>query len=91
MKRNYNDLEYERFRKDVLKRDNKSCQMPGCKNKSMLHVHHIEPWANAHSLRYEPSNGIVLCKACHKSITGKESHYVKLFREIVDDKIRRST
>jgi 5-methylcytosine-specific restriction endonuclease McrA len=84
MKRNYNDDAYKQFRKEVLRRDKNKCQMPGCKRKRDLQVHHIRKWSNAHSLRYHVSNGITLCKKCHKSITGKESHYEQLFMEIVD-------
>lgn len=85
MKRNYNDPQYEQFRKDVLKRDNKRCKMPGCKNKTNLHVHHIQPWSKASSLRYEVSNGITLCRKCHNFITGKESYYISLFTELVNN------
>lgn len=87
MKRNYNDEAYAKFRKEVLNRDNRKCQMPGCKSKYQLQVHHIRTWANASSLRYEPDNGITLCRKCHKSITNKENYYEKLFREIIDGKI----
>lgn len=84
MRRNYDDPQYEDFRKDVIKRDKRMCRMPGCKSKSNLHVHHIRPWAKAASLRYDTSNGITLCKNCHKSITGQESHYEALFLEIIN-------
>lgn len=84
MNRNYDDPAYKKFRIDVLKRDKFKCQMPGCKSKKNLNVHHIKTWAGASSLRYEKSNGITLCRYCHKSITGKESHYEQLFREIID-------
>ena len=83
MKRDYNDPVYARFRKDVLNRDKWRCRMPGCKNKKNLQVHHISKWSGASALRYEMSNGITLCRYCHKSITGKESHYEGLFREII--------
>ena len=85
MRRNYDDPQYEDFRKEVLKRDKRSCKMPGCGSKKNLHVHHIRTWAKAASLRYDPSNGITLCKNCHKSITGQESHYESLFLEIIYD------
>lgn len=85
MKRNYNDKAYEDFRKQVLRRDKKMCKMPGCKNTSGLNVHHIKKWSSAYSLRYEPSNGITLCKQCHKSISGKELHYEALFMEIINE------
>jgi 5-methylcytosine-specific restriction endonuclease McrA len=83
MKRNYNDPAYTQWRKDVLKRDKYKCMMPNCKNRSRLQVHHIKRWANASYLRYELSNGITLCSACHKSISGKEHHFEGLFRSII--------
>ena len=84
MRRDYSDPVYKDFRKSVLKRDKFKCQMPGCKNKKNLQVHHISKWTGASSLRYETSNGITLCKYCHKSVTGKESHYEHVFREIIN-------
>jgi 5-methylcytosine-specific restriction endonuclease McrA len=87
MKRNYDDPDYKKFRTSVLKRDGFKCQMPNCYNTQSLNVHHIQKWSRASSLRYEPSNGITLCKYCHKSITGKEIHYEVLFREIISGKI----
>ena len=87
MRRDYQDPAYKSFRKSVLKRDNFTCQMPKCKNKKFLNVHHIRTWANASSLRYDIENGITLCCRCHKSINGKEHHYENLFREIINGKI----
>lgn len=86
MRRNYDDPVYKRFRLEVLKRDNFKCQMCNTKSKSGLHVHHIKQWSKASSLRYDISNGITLCIYCHKAITGKENHYEKLFKEIIDGK-----
>ena len=87
MRRNYNDPEYKKFRISVLNRDRFKCQMPNCKSRKNLNVHHIQKWSSASSLRYEPSNGITLCNHCHKSITGKEAHYENLFREIINGKV----
>ena len=84
MKRNYDNPAYEDFRKDVLKRDNYKCMMPGCKSKKSLQVHHIKKWSSAFSLRYEVSNGITLCRKCHDSIKTKEIHYEALFTEIIN-------
>lgn len=84
MKRNYNDPVYEKWRKDILKRDKHKCQMPNCNKKNNLQVHHIKKWANASSLRYEISNGITLCKYCHISIKGKEHHFESLFYNIIN-------
>lgn len=83
MKRNYQDPAYGQFRKDVLKRDHYKCMMPNCNCKRSLQVHHIKKWASASSLRYDPSNGITLCRKCHNSIKGKEHHYESLFRNII--------
>ena len=62
MKRNYDDPNYKKFRTEVLKRDKFKCRMPNCKSKKNLNVHHIQAWSNASTLRFEPSNGITLCK-----------------------------
>lgn len=84
MKRDYQDPAYVAFRKEVLKRDHKKCQMPGCSSKKSLQVHHIRKWSTASALRYEVSNGITLCKWCHSSIKGKETHYEHIFTEIIN-------
>jgi 5-methylcytosine-specific restriction endonuclease McrA len=85
-KRNYNDEAYSEFRRAVLKRDGRKCQMPDCGSKKKLNVHHIRRWADAASLRFEPNNGITLCHYCHKSISGQELHYEPLFMEIINAK-----
>ena len=84
MRRNYNDPTYKKFRLDVLKRDKFTCQM--CKKKgkkTRLNVHHIMKWSSAASLRFDIDNGITLCKKCHDSVQGKESHYVTYFLELI--------
>ena len=84
MKRDYDDSAYKQFRTCVLKRDKFKCKM--CKaggRKTRLNVHHIMKWSSASSLRYDVDNGITLCHACHKSVTGKESHYISYFLELI--------
>lgn len=83
MRRNYNDEVYYRWRVAVFKRDKFCCQMPGCKSKKYLNAHHIQKWASASSMRYDTSNGITLCRYHHNEVTGKETHYEKLFRDII--------
>ena len=51
-----------------------------------LQAHHIKKWSTASTLRYEVDNGITLCRSCHDSINGLESHYEALFNEIVQSK-----
>lgn len=86
-RRDYSDPIYKDFRLKVLKRDKYTCQM--CKKKgrgARLNVHHIMKWSSASTLRYDVDNGITLCSGCHKSVTGKESHYVSYFYQIINRK-----
>lgn len=82
--RNYKDPAYKLFRQIVRKRDRYQCKMPGCASKKNLQVHHIRPWSTNASLRYDPLNGITLCKSCHKKITGHENIYAPVFQEIIN-------
>lgn len=86
--RNYEDPFYKEFRRKVLYRDRFRCQYPDCKcgSKKRLHVHHIVPWSQAPSLRYEVTNGITLCKEHHEHITGYEHIWYSVFQRIVDEK-----
>lgn len=84
MRRDYNDPVYKQFRLKVLKRDKFTCQMCNKRGKRVrLNVHHIMKWSSASTLRYDTDNGITLCRGCHKSVTGKESHYISYFSEKV--------
>lgn len=83
MIRNYQDPEYKEWRKKVRARDNNTCQFPNCRSKSKLQVHHILKWQDYPGLRYHLQNGITLCALHHKTVTGNEEHYIKLFGEIV--------
>jgi len=74
--------EYWAWRKAVVKRDGGKCQFPNCKRRGK-EVHHIINWCYSASLRFEVSNGILLCKKCHYSIKGKENMYAEMFRTII--------
>jgi len=52
--------------KKVLKRDNYKCQCCGNKTSGNLNVHHLEGYHWCKELRFEVSNGVTLCKDCHK-------------------------
>ena len=86
IRRNYQDPTYKDWRREVYKRDKNRCQMPGCTSRKKLQAHHIRRWADASTLRYDIRNGITLCRTCHDSINGKESHYEALFSDIVNTK-----
>ncbi|MCX6822125.1 MAG: hypothetical protein NTW30_05095 [Candidatus Aenigmarchaeota archaeon] len=63
--------EYKKWRKEVFKLDNNTCQF--CEKKSKhLHAHHLIPvcllmkFEDLKSLIYDPYNGYTLCKECHE-------------------------
>lgn len=60
--------EYKTWRKACLVRDDLTCQECGCQ--SDLEVHHIEPVARKPKLATTISNGITLCKDCHRGKHG---------------------
>lgn len=87
MKRNYDDPLYKSWRLSVYKRDNYCCQWPGCKKRKFgLNAHHIRTWSDFPILRYIVDNGITLCKAHHKLVTGSEEVYAPVFMKIVAGK-----
>ena len=83
MSRNYDDPQYKQWRLLVYQRDNFKCQWPGCNMTKKLNAHHIQRWADNPGLRFNPLNGITLCKNHHKMITGQETDYASAFLKIV--------
>lgn len=58
-------FEYKKWIRDVLKRDDYTCQITGkCGGK--LSAHHLYSWNKYPEKRYELSNGITICKELHK-------------------------
>jgi 5-methylcytosine-specific restriction endonuclease McrA len=90
--RDWNDKKYVDWRIAVYKRDKFFCQMPNCplkktdKAKKKMQAHHIKRWADFPELRFQISNGITLCKHCHKVVEGQEEAYEQLFMTIVSRK-----
>lgn len=58
-----NSSRYKEWRKAVFERDGFHCVK--CGTKKDLQAHHIKPWKNNKALRYEVSNGVLLCRKCH--------------------------
>lgn len=56
--------EYIQWRLIVYKKDNYTCQMCGQKHIDII-AHHIKSFADYEEVRFEPSNGKVLCRSCH--------------------------
>lgn len=59
-----NTPDYRSWRLSCLKRDKYTCQY--CGSDKNLCVHHIKSYANYPQLSTRVSNGITLCKECHK-------------------------
>jgi len=67
--RNLNDRrkpEYLKWRKAVFERDNYTCQKCDNKTGGNLRAHHIKPFAEYPELRFDVSNGVTFCHACHE-------------------------
>jgi len=60
-------LEYKKWRKDVYRRDNYTCQLCD-KIGGMLNAHHIRKWSEYPKLRFDINNGITYCEKCHIKI-----------------------
>lgn len=83
--RNYQSPEYRKWRNEVYKRDNYTCQWPGCTLGKKINAHHIKTWANFPGLRYDVNNGITLCSRHHKMIQGIENYYESIFLHIASN------
>lgn len=62
-----NSGEYAEWRRSVFKRDGYTCKACGAKG-GVINAHHIMHFATAPKLRLELSNGITLCKKCHRKV-----------------------
>jgi hypothetical protein len=59
-------------RRQVLLRDQKTCQVPGCRNTLALDVHHIQPRSEGGT--HGASNLLGLCSAHHRAVHSGELH-----------------
>lgn len=59
--------EYQKWRKAVFQREKYTCNV--CKHHGKgLEAHHRKHWAHRPEIRFDVSNGITLCKKCHRII-----------------------
>jgi len=72
----FQSREYKKWRKAVFERDNYTCQSCG-KRGCYLEAHHIKPFVSNPELVFELSNGITLCKECHKKVHREEKKFEK--------------
>lgn len=57
--------EYKQWRRGVFERDDYTCHECGVRG-GYLEAHHIQSWAEYPELRYELTNGLTLCRRCHR-------------------------
>ena len=78
------DKKYDKWRKDVLERDNYTCRLCGNADEDViLNVHHIEKYSENEELRTDINNGITLCHECHKKIFFKEKEFEEYFKQLI--------
>lgn len=65
-------FEYQEWRNKVFERDNYICQRCGYDKGHIIEAHHIKPFKKFKELRYDVSNGITLCKYCHREVHRKK-------------------
>lgn len=76
--------EYIAWRNTCGKRDKFKCQFCGASHSKRLVIHHIKTFEKYPSLRFEVSNGITLCRACHMKLHA-ENRGVHDFTKILND------
>jgi hypothetical protein len=78
--------EWKDWRHAVYTRDNFTCQL--CQESGkILNPHHILKKSVYPELIFVVSNGITLCKSCHKNIFCREGIYVKQFQDIIKKRL----
>lgn len=58
--------QYQNWRQSVYKRDYYTCQICNKKCGKDIVAHHLKSFCNFPEYRYDVSNGITLCRSCHK-------------------------
>jgi hypothetical protein len=81
--------EYKVWQQSVFKRDYWTCQECGAKHKDIV-AHHIKKFSDYPDLRFEPDNGITLCRSCHKKLhkeIGLKTRFSKINNTILCGKV----
>jgi 5-methylcytosine-specific restriction endonuclease McrA len=76
-------LEYKKWRKDVLKRDNYTCKECGSKQK--LNAHHIIPRREDKNNICDINFGITLCEPCHQKTYFRESDFAEKYFSLIQN------
>jgi len=70
-------LQFRHWREGVFARDNWTCQKCFVRG-GKLHAHHIKKFSEFPELRFDQSNGMTLCKPCHKATHRKSQQFMAL-------------
>jgi len=68
-----------RWRKSVFARDDFTCQHCGTKG-GYIEAHHIKPYKPYPKLRFDLTNGITLCKSCHKKTDSYGAKAIRFYK-----------
>lgn len=84
---------YDEWILKVKERDGSKCVKCGSDKK--IHAHHIIPWKEDESKRFDLDNGISLCASCHGKLEGFQKGHIawakgKKFTENHREKLRQS-
>lgn len=66
----------QKWRKNILKKDDFTCQCCGTKSDVGMNVHHILGFSSHEDLRIDENNGITLCENCHNVIIDGSFHNI---------------
>lgn len=80
----YNTPKYKAWRRKVYRRDGFQCVWCKAPKGTYIEAHHIYPKAKYPSLMFVASNGITLCKPCHKRVTGSELKWAGFFKKMLE-------
>ena len=61
------DVRYKKWRQDIYKRDDFTCQICGDRGVKLV-AHHRDCWADFPEKRFDLDNGVTLCYDCHKGL-----------------------
>lgn len=78
--------EYKKWRAAVLEKCGNKCVK--CGSRLKLQAHHIKCWAKYPELRYDISNGCILCVECHKQIYNREHQFESYFDQLGNVEIK---
>jgi len=72
--------EYKKWRRNVFKRDDYTCQICGCRGGIVLRANHIKKYSDYPELRVNENNGITICRNCDiKWVLNHESEWESYF------------